>query len=471
MSTKGWSAPGRLLLAGLVAVGLALGTAGPVLAQASYVVQDLGALPGDASSIAWGINANGDVVGWSAGSNGTRAFLYTNAGGMVALPGLPDRPRSLARDINDAGIVVGSANMGGTDPGHAVLWSGGSVQDLGTLAGGDFSEALGVNRLGQVVGWSNTNGGSTLSGMVDITPENDTGYAYDINEAGQVTGYRTALGGYHAFRWQAGLFTDLGVLAGFAHSFGQAINASGQVAGNSSSATGNSEHLFRSLPGGGLQDLGGEGQHNSGLGINASGVVVGTKGNFQRALLFTDAGGLQDLNTLIDPSLGWVLMSATDINDAGQIVGHAFNNFTGQTHAVRLQPANFQPPECTFHCLRSTSVVLQAKGPQKGLFAVTGRVTVQDETGAPMPLALVVGTWTLPDGTHSDANAWTDSNGVAVFATQGGTGSYTLTVQNIVLSLYTFNPSRSTLSGSITLVDKVRPKPRVGPAAYSISIR
>ena len=482
MSTKRWSAPGRLLLAGLIALGLALGTAGPALAQASYVVQDLGALAGDFSSIAWGINANGDVVGWSASGNSTRGFLYTNAGGMVALPGLPDRPHSIARDINDAGVIVGVANVDNSDPGHAVLWSGGSIQDLGTLGGGFFSEAWGVNRLGQVVGWSGTSDGSggshthgflysAATGMVDITPENDTGYAYDINDAGQVTGYRTALGGYHAYRWQAGLFVDLGVLPGFAHSFGQAINASGQVAGNSSSATGNSEHLFRSLAGGGLQDLGGEGQHNSGLGINASGVVVGTKGNFQRALLFTDAGGLQDLNALIDPSLGWVLMSATDINDAGQIVGHAFNNFTGQTHAVRLQPADFQPPECTFHCLRSTSVVLQAKSQQKSLFTVTGSVTVQDETGAPMPLALVVGTWTLPDGTHSDANAWTDPNGVAVFATQGGAGTYALTVQNIVLLLYTFNPSRSTLSGSITVVAKVRPKPRVGPAAYSISIR
>lgn len=462
MITKRWFAPGRLLLAGLIVLGL--GTPGYVLAQASYVVQDLGALPGDFSSIAWGINANGDVVGWSASSNGTRAFLYTNAGGIVALPSLPDRPRSLARDINDAGVIVGSASVDSSDPGHAVLWSGGSVQDLGTLSGGFFSEAYGVNRLGQVVGWADTNDGSSVAhthgflysaatGMVDITPDNDTGYALDINDSGQVTGYRTALGGYHAYRWQAGLFVDLGVLPGFAHSFGNAINASGRIAGNSSSATGNSEHLFRSLDAGGLQDLGGEGQHNSGLGINASGVVVGTKGNFQRALLFTDAGGLQDLNTLIDPSLGWVLMSATDINDAGQIVGHAFNNFTGKTHAVRLQPANLQPPECTFHCLRSTSVVLQSRTVRK-LSGVTGQVTVQDETGAPKALALVVGTWTLPDGSHTDMNAWTDANGVAVFSTVGGNGVYTLTVQNILLSLYTFNPSASTLTGSLTVMDK-----------------
>ncbi|HEV8200661.1 MAG TPA: hypothetical protein VGS03_11630 [Candidatus Polarisedimenticolia bacterium] len=470
MFRKRRAASVHLVLAAIVAAGLALGTAGPVMAQASYVVQDLGALPGDTSSIAWGINANGDVVGWSMGSNGTRAFLYTTGGGMVALPNLPDRPRSVARDINDAGVIVGSANAGGTDLGHAVLWSGGSVQDLGTLSTGYYSEATGVNRLGQIVGWSDSNQGSGLSGvhgflysaatgMVDITPNSDTGYALDINDAGQVTGYKTALGGYHAYRWQAGVFVDLGVLPGFAHSFGQAINASGQVAGNSSSATGNSEQLFRTTGSAGLQNLGGEGQHNSGLGINSAGTVVGTKGNYQRALIFTDAGGLQDLNTLIDPSLGWVLMSATDINDAGQIVGHAFNNFTGQTHAVRLQPTTLAPPECTSHCLRSTSITLASLTGRKGVTSVNGRVTVQDENGTPLSLALVVATWTLPDGSHSDLNGWTDANGVAVFTTPGVAGVYTLTVQNIVLSQYTFNPSRSTLSASITVTVTDKGKP------------
>src|SRR5687767_8065135 len=100
MNIKIRSTSVRLLLAGAVALGLAQGTGTPLLAQAAYIVQDLGALPGDSSSIAWAINANGDVVGWSNGPNGTRAFVFTSSGGMVALPGLPDRPRTVARDIN-----------------------------------------------------------------------------------------------------------------------------------------------------------------------------------------------------------------------------------------------------------------------------------------------------------------------------------------------------------------------------------
>ena len=67
---------------------LASGAARAALAQGSYVVEDLGALAGDTSSVAQAINASGNVVGWSAGPAGTRAFIYTDADGMVALPGL-----------------------------------------------------------------------------------------------------------------------------------------------------------------------------------------------------------------------------------------------------------------------------------------------------------------------------------------------------------------------------------------------
>jgi probable HAF family extracellular repeat protein len=40
-------------------------------------VKDLGTLPGDASTVAMGINASGQVVGWS-GAGVTHALVYTD---------------------------------------------------------------------------------------------------------------------------------------------------------------------------------------------------------------------------------------------------------------------------------------------------------------------------------------------------------------------------------------------------------
>lgn len=446
----------------LAAFVMAAGVVTPVAATTYYVVKDLGALPGSTAAVAFGINSQGDVVGWSSVGTGHTAFVYTDAAGMIALAGLPDRPHAVARRINDAGDIVGTADAGGTDVGHAVRWRGGVIQDIGTLGTGSFSEGWGINNYGHVVGQSSTQDSSAIgvhaflytdqTGIMDLTPDSDTGVARGINDAGQVIGYKTAVGGYHAFRWTNGFIQDLGVLPGFAHSFGFAIQAAGRVAGSSTSASGNAERLFRFTDGLGMQDLGGTGEHNSAWGINSAGTVVGATGQSQsRAFAYTDETGLQDLNGLIDPSQGWVLLAAYDINDAGQIAGHAFNNFTGRTHAVRLQPTSTRPPECSFHCLRSTAISLTA-GRRRGTGTVQGSVTVRDENGAAVPQALVTVTWKLPGGATLDHNAWTSTTGNARFSTSPAlAGTYTLSVTSIVKSLYTFNPSRSVLSKSITI--------------------
>jgi probable HAF family extracellular repeat protein len=315
-----------------------------------YTVQDLGTLPGDYSSTAMGINAFGDVVGWSAGPNGTRAFLYTNATGMAALAGPSGRPVTTARAVNANGTVVGNASTGGTDIGHAVRWQSGVPRDLGTLGTGTFSDARGVNSAGVTVGSSYTNGGGLLgihafrfadaSGMVDLTPASDSAHAEAINDAGQVAGWRDG----RAFRLTGTTFTDLGVPTGFAQSFGSAINSSGQVAGHVISGTGNSEKIFR-YTNGAMVVLGGLGEFNRALGINTAGDVVGyglPVLGLRQGFVYTDANGMQGLNQLIDSTSGWYILGAGGINDAGQIAGWA-SGPTGQ-RAVRLTPGAITPP-------------------------------------------------------------------------------------------------------------------------------
>jgi probable HAF family extracellular repeat protein len=360
-------APTRII-GGVLVAGLSLLSAAAI-AQTVYTIDDLGVLPGDNTSVAQGINENGDVVGWSNGPGGARPFLYTGSTGMVALAPFPGgSPNGVARDINDAGEVVGQLSIPPAGPPHAVRWTGGVPEDLGAIPDTQFSEGMGINAASHVTG---DNGNSMIEAqafiyldpgpMEEIPLPASRARGRDINNNGQLTGYMTGAA-HRAFRWsETGGVEDLGVAGGLAHSFGFAINDVGQVVGTLTSATGNTEHVFRYTDGIGMEDLGGFGEVNAALGINNHGDFVGhgrpTPSGLKRAFIYVDpssplasvAGlpiGLQDVNGLLDPALNWFVLYGYDINDAGEIAGHAINNDTSEVHAVRLRlTGGIQPPD------------------------------------------------------------------------------------------------------------------------------
>lgn len=296
-----------------------------------YTVEDLGDVH------ARGINENGDVTGY--GGWPTRAFIYTDADGLTWLP--CNATSCFAEDLNDFRHVVGG------DGNMAARWyPDGTLQDLGILPGGTESSAHAINNAGMIVGESYTGTGfndihafvyTDADGMVDITPNAGLSRAYDVNEVGQVAGHSNS----GAFRWEDGTMTFLGTLPGDAYSFGKAINGSGQVAGISTSASGNADHAFRFTDGIGMEDLSVVGEPNEVWGINQFGDVVGygkTFGSVQYAFLYTDENGLQKLGDLIESPELWQITSAWDINDAGQIVVRASSTVDGSWHALRLTP-------------------------------------------------------------------------------------------------------------------------------------
>ena len=187
----------------------------------------------------------------------------------------------------------------------------------------------------------------TLGGSLSETQ----GYTA-LNASGQVAGdsYTAGDAAQHAFRTAANGpiipgagGSDLGTLGG-TYSIARGINASGQAVGIADSTGNAAIHAFRTAANGSINagaDLGTLGGTNSfAYGINASGQVVGsasTTGNAAGHAFFADVTGpMVDLNTLIDPASGWVLTQAHGINDSGQIAGQG--TIGGQPHAFLLTP-------------------------------------------------------------------------------------------------------------------------------------
>lgn len=125
------------------------------------VNQDIGILPGHATSSARSVNDIGQVVGESLTAEGiAHAFLW-DQGTMRNLGTLPGDAASEARSINISGQIVGRSGVAGFSSSRAVLWQNGVAIDLNrliTTAGWVLTSANGINDVRQIVGVGLRNG-------------------------------------------------------------------------------------------------------------------------------------------------------------------------------------------------------------------------------------------------------------------------------------------------------------------------
>ncbi|MFK3736812.1 PEP-CTERM sorting domain-containing protein [Massilia sp. TN1-12] len=148
--------------AGQIVGSAGTAAAGPrAFLYAGGTMQNLGTLPssGEFYSYAWAISDTGKIAGGSSAGDYTppeppyHAFVRCCSGTLTDL-GTFGGQFSEARGINDLGEVVGVSATDTLMIDHAFLYSGGTVQDLGTLPGDGYAEAFDINNLSQVVGRS-----------------------------------------------------------------------------------------------------------------------------------------------------------------------------------------------------------------------------------------------------------------------------------------------------------------------------
>ncbi len=296
-------------------------------------------------------------------------------------------------DLNDAGVVVGSFS---TRDGEGLLVPQAfsfTVTDgfrgLGTIANGKGSTALGINRLGSIVGTA----GQIVNAFTvvdvphhDLVEMSSPGYpsgARSINAGGMIVG-DCIMGSpgnpiSHVLVWPGPLDLHSAVTSG-APSYGSwafDINDRGELCGEIEEATTLTSAYVFPLPSGPVQRLGpgiaralnnwGQivGASDTDLGywyqdhfvklnlrlfdqefrrdgaaaVNERCEIVGRipedVGTETRAYVWRNYKWT-DLNTLVPPGSGWVLQRATGINNKGQICG--FGTLNGQAAGFLLTP-------------------------------------------------------------------------------------------------------------------------------------
>jgi chitinase len=289
-----------------------------------------------------------------------QTYTFTNLGGMAP----PANYTTIGYEINNSGQVGGSCTTTDFVTGRAFRWSGGVLQDIGTL-GGPHANAFGVNEVGQVTGTADLAGGSvhhafiwTNGSMVDTGTSRPTvsSEGVDINSSGNVAGVVYGAGGVTTGAYFSGTtITDMGTLGG-PSSFAEWMNDSNTAVGFADTASGTTGGFWWNPATGihAIPTLGGP--NSSAQGINNAGVIVGDSdvaGGGHH--VFTYANGvLTDIGSLRGDSTGFT------INEAGDITGEMDINGAGGGYlyhnGTMIDLQTLMPTGSTFHIISGEDV-------------------------------------------------------------------------------------------------------------------
>ena len=307
-----------------------------------------------------GLNERGQVVG-DRGQCGSSwgddaAFVWTPESGIEILDMPADTWTSKAFDINDSGQIVGDFNVLGDEFSVLAFVSQDNQVTVIPPPAGTFSQAFAISNSGLVVGATNDgtayykgfvweNGAMTLI-LPTFGPRS---LAADVNEIGQVVGWMGTHSGIdsHAFVWQDGIMTDLGIAPGAFTGQVLAINNLGHLifGGRIQGKAGTVSRSFLWIDGE-FTDLGilPGFDHTAAWDINDLDQVVGlcqqADSPFDRTGFIWQNGVITELNDLVpDESIN--VNTANAINNAGRIAASGGEN--SLSAALLLSPIQSCP--------------------------------------------------------------------------------------------------------------------------------
>lgn len=293
-------------------------------------IRDLGTL-GGTLAVATSANDDGTVVGYSRDiNNNTHAFTFSK-GKMTALPQPAGVTESFANAINASGMIVGSVSRFGAAT--AIVWA-----PDGTFTEIDAANtAVDVNAAGVVALTAGLNLSpmtphaylwTSANGLVDAGNDDDQqSESVALTGDGRLVARRKDWSNVDK-SFVGTSSTDRTLLDGIPGVWSRAlyVNAAGKVAGISRTTRGyNRAFVWTPTAGndGTLTEVPApDGHHSTPVGLTATGAVAGNTfkpGPFGQtngpAFYWPGSGPGHD-------SLGQV--TAVDVNDAGQVVGHNF---------------------------------------------------------------------------------------------------------------------------------------------------
>jgi len=376
---------------------IVLGCFSNAVAQTSYKITDLGTNKStDNYSMAMGLNNEGWTENMDGFVNPPENSVFTTVASgraVISIYGFNIDLGTLGKPganswinwggINDLGEAVGQSETAELDPNgedlcgfgtHLTcvpfLWRAGHMSALPTL-GGNNGQASAINNRGEVAGYaedgavdSTCPAGTTnnridlaalwVNGKAEALPlvgSDVDAVAWGINDQGQAVGYSgnctTAI---HAVMWKDHTAFVLQDLGGTGSNFGYVINNRGQIAGQVGTADGTTFYaaVWQNGAYGAVTSIGvlpGDFAAFA-TGINNRGQVVGntfdSNFNWSHGFIWQD-GVLTDLNTLIPADSNLFIISASNVNEAGQISGMGTvmsGPHAGDIHAYLLTPTH-----------------------------------------------------------------------------------------------------------------------------------